>query len=90
MASARQDRNVLDGVARLRRLLDDIDDSVSRGDALHTLELAEGLDDCSASILWSATASARSEPGTTWAVIGGRLGITRQAAHQRLGAAPNS
>jgi hypothetical protein len=85
MTKVEQDRNVIAGVARLRKALDELDSSVAADDSLRTLELAESLGDYTTSILWSATASARSEPGATWAVIGGRLGITRQAAHQRLG-----
>jgi hypothetical protein len=88
MTKVQQDRHVLDGVDRLRRILDEIEVSVVEDSPLRTLEIAEGIGDVADSILWSATASARTVPGTTWAVIGGRLGITRQAAHQRLSTPP--
>jgi hypothetical protein len=85
MSKAQQDQHVLDRVAELRVTLDDIEASIASGDSLQTLELADSLASYTDSILWSATASVRSEPGRTWAEIGGRLGVTRQAAHQRLG-----
>jgi hypothetical protein len=85
MTKAQQDENVLDRVAKLRLRLDEIDESIASGDSLRTLELADSLASYTDSILWSATASVRSEPGRTWAEIGGHLGVTRQAAHQRLG-----
>lgn len=84
MTKAQQDQHVVDGVARLRSALDEIDASVAADNSLRTLELASGLGSLTDSILWSATASARSTPGATWAEIGGRLGVSRQAAHQRL------
>jgi len=72
-------------VARMRERLDEIEKAQAEGDSLLALELAQLVGDSADSILWSATALARRVPGTTWTVIGGRLGISRQAAHQRLG-----
>lgn len=86
MTKAQQSRNIADSIARLRKVLDDIEDSQAAGDDLLTMQLAERIEEHSAAISWSAAANAHQVPGTSWTVIGGRLGITRQAAQQRFGA----
>ena len=87
MTVAQQSRTLTESISSLRRTLDEIEDAQADGDALRAVTLAELIGDSADSILWSATALARQVPGTTWTVIGGRLGISRQAAHQRLGGA---
>ncbi|HMH58726.1 MAG TPA: hypothetical protein VK537_06060 [Galbitalea sp.] len=83
MTKAQQDSNIADGIVGLRAVLDEIEQSQADGDDLLTMEIAEKMQDHVASIMWSASANAHEVPGTSWAVIGGRLGISRQAAHQR-------
>jgi hypothetical protein len=83
MTKAQQDSNIADAIVRLRAVLDEIEQSQAVGDDLLTMEIAEKMQEHVASIMWSASANAHEVPGTSWAVIGGRLGISRQAAHQR-------
>jgi hypothetical protein len=83
MTKAQQDSNITDAIARLRAVLVEIEQSQVDGDDLLTMEIAEKLQEHVAAIMWSASANAHEVPGTSWAVIGGRLGISRQAAHQR-------
>jgi hypothetical protein len=85
MTKAQQDSNITAAIVRLRVVLDEIEQSQADGDDLLTMEIAEKMQDHVASIMWSASANAHDVPGTSWAVIGGRLGISRQAAHQRYG-----
>ena len=85
MTVAQQSRTLGNSIAELRATLEEIEDARANGDPLLALELAELARDSLDSIVWSATAMARTIPGTSWTVIGGRLGITRQAAQQRLG-----
>jgi hypothetical protein len=85
MTKAQQDSNITAAIVRLRVVLDEIEQSQAGGDDLLTMEIAEKMQDHVASIMWSASANAHDVPGTSWAVIGGRLGISRQAAHQRYG-----
>lgn len=85
MTVAQQSKTLSDSIANLRDTLDEIDDARAAGDPLLVLELAELARDSLDSVVWSATTLARATPGTSWTVIGGRLGITRQAAQQRLG-----
>jgi hypothetical protein len=85
MTKAQQDGNITAAIVRLRVVLDEIEQSQADGDDLLTMEIAEKMQDHVASIMWSASANAHDVPGTSWAVIGGRLGISRQAAHQRYG-----
>jgi hypothetical protein len=87
MTKAQQSRNIAEAIARLRSVLDQLEDSQAAGDDLLTLQLAEKIEEHVAAISWSAAANAHQVPGTSWTVIGGRLGITRQAAHQRFGSA---
>lgn len=85
MTVAQQSQTLSDSIAKLRGTLDAIEEARTSEDYLLALELAELVRDSTDAILWSATALARQVPGASWTVIGGRLGITRQAAHQRLG-----
>ncbi len=86
MTVAQQSQSLSNSIANLRKTLDDIEKAQNDGDPLLAVQLAELIGDSADSILWAATALARQVPGASWTVIGGRLGITRQAAHQRLGA----
>jgi hypothetical protein len=86
MTVAQQSQSLSDSIQNLRTTLDDIENALSDDDPLLAMQLAELIGDSADSILWAATALARRVPGASWTVIGGRLGITRQAAHQRLGA----
>jgi hypothetical protein len=85
MTVAEQNVNMATAITNLRSTLDSIEEAQAAGDALLAMQLAELIQDSGDAILWSAVANARSTPDTTWAVVGGRLGITRQAAHQRFG-----
>jgi hypothetical protein len=85
MTVAQQDLNLAAAISDLRATLDSIEQAQADGEALLALQLAELIQDSADAILWSAVANARTVPETTWAVVGGRLGITRQAAHQRFG-----
>jgi biotin operon repressor len=84
MTKAQQDGNITKAIAHLRAVLVEIEQSQKDGDDLLTMEIAETMQEHVASIMWSASANAHEVPGTSWAVIGGRLGISRQAAHQRF------
>lgn len=85
MTVAQQSQSLSDSIGKLRGTLDEIENAQRAEDYLLALQLAELVGDSSDAILWSATALARQVPGASWTVIGGRLGITRQAAQQRLG-----
>jgi hypothetical protein len=87
MTSAQQMQTLSESISNLRTTLDEIEKAQRDGDPLRAMQLAELVGDSADSILWAATALARQVPGTTWTVIGGRLGISRQAAQQRLGSA---
>jgi hypothetical protein len=87
MTNTDQKQALSESIATLRQTLDRIEEAQRGDDPLLALELAELLGDVVDSITWSATALARQIPGTTWTVVGGRLGISRQAAHQKLAAA---
>jgi hypothetical protein len=80
-----QNHNINESLDALRLLIEEIDLSQQRGDLLKTVELAEGLEDLGAAVMWSAVANARTVPGVTWAEIGGKLRLTRQAVQQRFG-----
>jgi hypothetical protein len=84
MTKAQQDTNIASSIAQLRQVLAEIETSQNAGDDLLTMKLAEQLQEHGKSILWSASANAHEMEGTSWAVIGGRLGVTRQAGHQRF------
>lgn len=93
MTKDQQNATIAREITLLRETLDRIEESQRDGDALRTMELAEAIEERGEAIMWSAVANARQEPNKTWAVIGGRLRITRQAAQQRFAdvpAAPSS
>ncbi|HEY4269595.1 MAG TPA: hypothetical protein VGM94_15545 [Galbitalea sp.] len=88
MTKNQQDANIAREITLLRETLILIEESQRDGDVLRTVELAEAIEDRGEAIMWSAVANARQVPNKTWAEIGGRLRITRQAAQQRFSDLP--
>jgi hypothetical protein len=89
MTKQLHDESIAASIAALRNVLAEIDAAQENNDPLLVMQLAESIEDHRAAILWSATVNARQVPGTSWTVIGNRLGITRQAAQQRFAGAAN-
>ena len=85
MTKELHDESIDASIRGLRNVLAQIEDAQRIDDPLLVMQLAESIEDYRAAIVWSATVNARQIPGTSWTVIGNRLGITRQAAQQRLG-----
>ncbi len=85
MTKQLHDESIDASIQALRSVLIQIEAAQKADDPLVVMQLAETIEDHGASILWSATINARGVPGTTWSVVGDRLGITRQAAQQRFG-----
>ncbi len=85
MTKQLHDASIDASIQQLRAVLAQIEEAQRSDDPLLVMQLAESIEDHRAAIVWSATVNARQVPGTSWSVIGNRLGITRQAAQQRFG-----